>query len=65
MKSKVRKIIEGLELFEAEGCTEVAADHEVIMAGCPDILTTEQKALLRDLGWAEDEHLGCFRIFVN
>jgi len=65
MKSTVRKVIEGLKMFEAAGGTEVAADHEVILAGYPDSMTSEQKELLRELGWAEDSKLECFRIFVD
>lgn len=65
MKSTVRKVIEGLEMFEAAGGTEVAADHEVILAGYPDAMTEEQKVALRELGWAEDAQMECFRIFVN
>ena len=68
MKTKIRKLIEGLELFESAGTFEVSVNSRLcdsILAGDPDSVTPEQKKHLRDLGWYEYPQYECFRFGVD
>lgn len=63
-KTKLRRLIEGLQLIEEAASTDVAADHEVLYAGCPDQMNDEQKAKMKELGWLEAPEYDCWQIFI-
>jgi hypothetical protein len=62
--TKLRCLIEGLQLIESVGESEVAADHEVLYAGCPATMTDEQKATMKELGWRDAPEYDSWMIFV-
>lgn len=65
MKTKIRKLIEGLQLIEqVEPKPTVAAEHDEFYAGNPTAMTAEQQAKMEELGWHVDDTFESWAIFV-
>ena len=65
-KSQLAEIAEALLIFDKyeDPWPFLSAEHDIIYAGSPNLVSEEDVALLKELGWHIDEDNDCFSRFV-
>jgi hypothetical protein len=62
-RTRIRRLIEGLELCEANGEMGVDAQHDVIYAGSLGFDEDDMEAMA-EFGWHREDEFGCWGFFT-